>query len=230
MSTTRITFARSDTIVPDDVRSAFLSRANTISAKKGHILISEGLDSDSVYLILSGKVQVSLISPAGRETIIRDIGENQIFGELAAIDGASRSTNVTAIDELRVAVIGGNSFVELATHEPEIALWLTRHLTAQIRYLTTRIYELSTMAVGSRLHCELMRLCIEHGVSDDRTMVSRAPTHAELAARIGTNRESVTRELGQLSDEGIIQQSGRTLEIVSVSRLGNLVERLGSLV
>jgi CRP/FNR family transcriptional regulator, cyclic AMP receptor protein len=230
MSSTTITFARPETIVPPEVKQAFLARANTMNVRRGQILISEGLDSNGVYLILTGSVQVSLISPAGKETIIRDIGEDQIFGELAAIDGSGRSTNVTALTDTRVAVISGEAFVELATHEPAIALWLTRHLTTQIRYLTSRIYELSTMAVGSRLHCELMRLCLQHGVTNDQTTVARAPTHADLAGRIGTNRESVTRELGQLSDEGIIRQTGRTLEILSVARLGNMVERLASLV
>jgi len=216
-------------IVPDPVREAFVSSATLLRARKGQILIAAGLDASDVYLVLEGRVQVSLVSPQGRDTIIRDIEANQIFGELAALDGSMRSANVIAVEDSKLAVMNGTTFTRLIGEQPETSIWLARHLTLQIRTLTERIYELSTMAVGSRLHCELLRLCLQRGVENDVSMIENAPTHADLAAKIGTNRESVTRELGLLSQEGIIAQKGRHIVVLTVDRLGAMVQRLNAL-
>ena len=216
-------------LIPDPVRETFVSSATVLRARKGQILIAAGLDASDVYLVLEGRVQVSVVSPQGRETIIRDIEENQIFGELAALDGAMRSANVIAAEDSKLAVMSGTAFTRLIGQQPETSIWLARHLALQIRTLTERIYELSTMAVGSRLHCELLRLCLRRGVENDVSLIENAPTHADLAAKIGTNRESVTRELRLLSQEGIIAQKGRHILVSSVDRLGALVQRLNAL-
>lgn len=218
----------SETVVPDDIRNIFLSHSRPVRARKGHMLIAAGLDATDVFLVLEGRVQVTLMSPQGRETIIREIGPGQLFGELAAIDGEVRSANVTATEPTRLAVMGGGVFMDLIGSGGILAPWIARHLTTQVRFLTARIYELATMSVGSRLQCELMRLCIEHGIENDQAIVNNAPTHADLAARIGTNRESVTRELGLLAEDAIIYQSGRRLHILSVDKLGALVRRLSA--
>ncbi|MBJ7437886.1 MAG: Crp/Fnr family transcriptional regulator [Sphingopyxis sp.] len=218
----------SETIVPDEIRDILLAHARPVRARKGHILIAAGLDAKDVFLVLEGRVQVTLLSPQGRETIIREIGPGQIFGELAAIDGEVRSANVTAVEPSHIAMLAGPTFLELIGSNDALARWIALHLTTQIRFLTARIYELSTMSVGSRLQCELMRLCIEHGIENDQAIIENAPTHADLAARIGTNRESVTRELGLLAEEAIVYQSGRRLHILSVGKLGTLVRRLAA--
>ncbi|BBB10382.1 Crp/Fnr family transcriptional regulator [Sphingopyxis sp. EG6] len=218
----------SETIVPDEIRDILLAHARPVRVRKGHILIAAGLDANDVFLVCEGRVQVSLLSPQGRETIIREIGPGQIFGELAAIDGEVRSANVTAIEPSQVAILSGTTFVDLIGSNGALARWVAMHLTTQIRFLTARVYELSTMSVGSRLQCELMRLCLEHGIENDQATIENAPTHADLAARIGTNRESVTRELGLLAEEAIVYQAGRRLHILAVGKLGTLVRRLSA--
>lgn len=168
-------------------------------------------------------MSASLPSPTGRETIVREIHANQVFGELSAIDYQPRSADVIAVENTQLAVLSATKFVEMISDVPQASLWLAQHLSAQIRLLTSRIFELSTLAAGSRLHCELLRLAIASGASDDKATINGAPTHADFAARIGSNRETVTRELRLLNDEGVLVQSGRTLTINSVSKLGVLV-------
>jgi len=107
---------------------------------------------------------------------------------------------------------------------PEAALWLARRLTAQVRDLTERVFELNALRVSSRLHCELLRLC--HGVGGEAKCVTiePAPTHSDLAARIGTHREAVTREMGDLADKGILAQERRRITILDTVALARLVE------
>jgi CRP/FNR family transcriptional regulator, cyclic AMP receptor protein len=209
--------------VTQELRDEFLTRAVMISAKRGQIIVTAGASSNDLYLITEGRVNVSLPSPGGRETIVREIRANQVFGELSAIDYQPRSADVVAIENSQLAVLSAAKFIEMVSDVPQASLWLAQHLSAQIRLLTSRIFELSTLAAGSRLHCELLRLAIASGAADDKATITGAPTHADFAARIGSNRETVTRELRLLNDEGVLEQSGRTLMIKSVSKLGSLV-------
>jgi CRP/FNR family transcriptional regulator, cyclic AMP receptor protein len=102
---------------------------------------------------------------------------------------------------------------------------MARLFAVRVRNLTEKTFELSTMSVSSRLQSELLRQCIAAGIADDRSVIEKLPTHAELAARIGSHREAITRELGLLTSEGIVTQAGRKLTILSVSRLQALLHR-----
>ncbi len=214
--------------VTEQLRTEFLERAVMISAKRGQMIVAAGASSNDLYLIVEGRVHVSLPSPSGRETIVREIMVNQVFGELSAIDYQPRSADVIALENSKLAVLSGAKFVEMVSQVPQASIWLAQHLSAQIRLLTSRIFELSTLAAGSRLHCELLRLAIangtiSNGAADGSAIIKNAPTHAEFAARIGSNRETVTRELRLLNDEGVLEQTGRILTIKSLEKLGSLV-------
>ncbi|HEU0099223.1 MAG TPA: Crp/Fnr family transcriptional regulator [Allosphingosinicella sp.] len=211
---------------PLGLREAYLARAQLIKVRRGQIIISEGSDTTEVYLIRSGKVQISLFSLHGREVILREMGADQIFGELAAIDGQRRSANVIAVEDSVLALMRGEQFVDFLGAVPQAGLWMSRLLVARIRNLTSRAFELATLPVAGRIHSELLRLARESGVDSDRLTIQPMPTHADLAARIGTHREAVTRELNLLAGEGILHQSGRRVEILSVAKLHALYDRI----
>ena len=211
---------------PDNLRDAYLAGAQRTTIRRGQIIISEGSDSTEVYLICSGKVQISLFSLQGREVILREMGPHQIFGELAAIDRRPRSANVIAVEDSVLAHMRGEQFVEFLGEVPQAGLWLSRLLVARIRNLTSRAFELATLPVAGRIQSELLRLARDADVSSDRLVIHPMPTHADLAARIGTHREAVTRELNLLAGEGILRQCGRKVEILSVAKLHALYDRI----
>lgn len=167
---------------------------------------------------------MSLVSAQGRETVLRSIGPGEIFGELAAIDGEPRSADVVASQNSGLLVIPGATFIALIEQRPVLSLWLARYLAYQVRYLTNRIYELSTMAVGTRLQAELLRLA-DLPDAKGAASIARVPTQAELAARIGTNRETVTREFSLLVRERLVVKEGRRIVIPSVVRLAERIKR-----
>ncbi len=203
----------------------FASRASIRSFRKGQTIISELASTTDVYLIVSGLVEVSSLTEHGRLTIIRKMGPGEMLGELSALDGRPRSINILALADTNVAILSASQFVEVLTSEPEAGLWLARRFAEFIRDLTDKTLVLATMPVANRLQRELLRLAREHSTSDDQSIIPNMPTHAELAAKIGTHREAVTRELRQLCEDGIIFQTGRRLAISSVKKLGNLVKR-----
>ena len=203
---------------PADLARAMVEFGVEVPFKKGNVLISSKTDSRDVYWIKKGRVQVTVLSPAGRETILRSVDEGQCFGEMSAIDGARRSANVTALSDGLAVRVTASVFLDVLRQSSGLSLWFMRLYTQQIRDLTDRIFELSTYGVATRLHCEILRLVMQNGVERGPCIIRRAPTHADLAARIGTNRESVTREMGLIADAGVLMQKGRSLTIFDVGK------------
>lgn len=216
--------SKSNLIVPEAVRQILADHGRTMRVRKDQVLLAVGLSASDVYLVAEGLLCVSLVSAQGRETVLRTIGPGEIFGELAAIDGAPRSADVVAVQNSTLVVIPGKSFIALIEQDPVLSLWLARYLAHQVRYLTNRIYELSTMAVGTRLQAELLRLA-DVPDAGGSARIARVPTQSELAARIGTNRETVTRELSLLVRERLVVKEGRRIVIPSVSKLAERIKR-----
>jgi CRP-like cAMP-binding protein len=208
--------------LPAELADYIRARANVIQARAGRTLVSLGDSSNAVYLVLQGRAQATVVSLAGREVILNDLEEGDFFGELAALDEQPRSATVVAQSDCVLAVLPGEDFRQAVTEIPAAALWLARRLTGQIRNLTEKVFELNALRVRSRLHCELLRMCRHAG--EGEVVLDPAPTHAELANRIGTHREAITREISQLIDAGILAQQRRRMTIRDVAALASLVQ------
>lgn len=219
------TFEREEPL-PAGLRDAYLARARLIRVKRKDSVIRQDEESTGVYLIRSGRVQVSLVSRHGREVILREMGPDMIFGEISAVDGQPRSATVVAREDSVLAHMRREDFLAFLGAVPEAGLWMSQLLVTRIRDLTTRAFELITLPAAARIHKELLRLAENSGLESDRLEIRDMPTHAELAARIGTHREGVTRELNLLASEGIFRQSREKAEILSVAKLRSVFERM----
>jgi CRP-like cAMP-binding protein len=209
--------------MPPVVRREALERTRLLRARKGQAILSKGDSSTDIFFILEGRLQVLLYSATGREVSLRDLDENDMFGEMSGIDGESRSASIIALTDARLLVMSRVDFRTAIEASPDAALWLLRQLTVKIRGLTERVFELSALNVQSRLHCELLRMAAR---SPTGLEIRPAPTHAELANRIGTHREAVTREMRALTTQGIIKTGRRRLEFIDLGRLQANVGRL----
>lgn len=200
-----------------DERNAVLARARTIKVRKGQMVLGTGEASREVFIVQEGRLQVLLYAANGREISLRDLTAGQLFGELAAIDGEMRSASIIAATDARLLAIPDDVFRSAVAASPNAAAWMLRRLTAQVRSLTNRVFEMSALHVQARLHCELLRLARTRGTAE--AIVDPAPTHAELASRIGSHREAVTRELSALARQKIVRSSRRRLEFLDIERL-----------
>jgi CRP-like cAMP-binding protein len=174
-----------------EARRRALKQAKVVRAKKGQALLSKGDKSSDVFFVQEGRLEALLYSNRGREISLRDLAEDDMFGEMSAIDGEDRSASIRALTDSRLLVMSRADFLDAIDSSPEAAAWLLRQLSIRIRVLTERIYELTALNVQARLHCELLRLAAR---SPSGLEIAPAPTHTELASRIGTHREAVTRD------------------------------------
>ena len=208
--------------IPAELADIFRAEAVVTRSRRGSDVVSPGDPSSQVFLLLEGRVQIRLVTQDGNEAILRDLDPGEFFGELAAIDSGPRSAWVVALSDCVVARLPAEAFRPAAIEVPAIAEWMHKRLIAQIRDLTHRWFELNALQVRSRLHCELARMC---GTADASITIDPAPTHADLAARIGTHREAVTREMGYLARSGILEQaSPRRLTVSDPAALRRLAE------
>jgi CRP-like cAMP-binding protein len=188
-------------------------------------LIIDHLDSsDEVFFLLTGDARVTIRSVDGKAVSFRELGPGGMFGEYAAIDGRARSANVEARTDCLVVSMPGSAFRELLETEPKVAKFLLEHFVREIRELTTRVYEFSTLAVRYRIQAELLRLARLSAPEGKIARIAPAPTHAEIASRTSTHREAVTRELNRLAKMGVLDQLNRELWIKDVDRLAAIVD------
>ena len=183
-------------------------------------MVVQHLDvDDDVYVILNGSLIASIISPEGREVAFDVMMVGDYFGEIAAIDGGGRSASVAALVESEVAAISGRRFRDLVDRHHAISAALVRDLVARIRRLTERNYENIALRIKHRVQLELLRLANRSGVLHDGGVVTPAPTHAQIAARVGANREAVTREISALARRGLIKASRQSITVLDAEGL-----------
>lgn len=181
-----------------------------------------------VYFIVSGKVRVTIFSRSGKEVSFRDLAAGQLFGDMSAIDGGPRSASVVTLSDAIVVSMPAEVFWEVLRKHPAAAAVMLRELTQLIRSLSERVVEFSTLGVKNRIHAELLRLARKHMRDANKAVIVPAPTHNEIASRVSTHREAVTRELNHLAQEGLIERQRGGLAILDVARLSRLVEDVQS--
>jgi CRP-like cAMP-binding protein len=174
--------------------------------------------------VVSGKVRAIVYSPTGKAVAFRDIGSGDLFGEIAAIDGKPRSATVEAIDKSCIGHISAKDFSNAIIEHREIAMGLLQHAVGQIRALTRRVFEFSTLAVSNRIQAEVLRQARQAGVNGNVATIAPAPRHADLASRISTHREAVTREFSRLEALGLIHRNSKYIIVKDVERLARLVD------
>jgi CRP-like cAMP-binding protein len=192
----------------------------------GNAIIQHRDQSNSVYALARGQVEVKVYSGTGKVVDFRIIDAGQTFGEYSAIDGKPRSATVEAKTECLVGTISGSDFVELLKTDPAISFQFIVHMVGQVRDLTQRMVELATLAVKHRIHAELLRLVRKEKRAGNQATIAPKPTDNDIANRVATDRASVTREMLRLAKAGLIRREGRTLHVLDVARLERMVEEV----
>lgn len=190
----------------------------------GECVVRHQDSSNGVYFIGQGSVRVTYYSLSGHEVILCDMQAGEMFGELTAIDGLPRSATVIARKNALLATMSAEVFLDLIYSNRKIAETILRRLSGQVRRLTERVYDFSTLAVRDRIHSELLRLANKNMTSKAEAVISPAPTHSDIANLVSTHREAVTRELNALVRDKLIMRQGRNLHILNVPKLKKMIE------
>ncbi|MFZ0257203.1 MAG: Crp/Fnr family transcriptional regulator [Gammaproteobacteria bacterium] len=177
---------------------------------KNTVLIHEGDQTDSFYVILKGKVKVYASDEDGKEIILNIQGAGKYFGELALIDSAPRSASVMTMEPSKLAVVSRADFEGFLTQNPRIAIELIRSLAQRVRSLTESVKSLALLDVYGRVARTLLDLATEE---EGELAVRQRLTHQDIANMVGASREMVSRIMKDLTNGGYIRIEDRRISI-----------------
>ena len=189
---------------------------------KRDIVLQKGGEGDGLLFLLSGSLQVIDVTEDGRAIGLRMLAPGDFFGEIAVINGSKRTASVVAMTPVLVAFLPAPAALHLFSHSPSVANQMLRHLAAKIQRDSEFRSLLSINNTTRRIYTFLVQMKkTEPGGPD---VVENLPTHQDIANMINTSRETVTRALLTLVQQGIIQKETHRIIIVKPQALQKLVE------
>ncbi len=192
----------------DELRS--LSAQGVIkSFARNAVIVSEGDETDSLYIIISGRVKVFVSDDAGKEIVLGTQGPGEYFGEMA-LDGRPRSASVMTVEPSRFAVIPKARFREFLRGHPDFAIHLIEKLIDRTRALTENVKSLALMDVYGRVARLLLELAVER---EGRLVIDEKLTQQDIASRVGASREMISRILKDLTVGGYITVDRKRITI-----------------
>jgi CRP/FNR family cyclic AMP-dependent transcriptional regulator len=193
--------------VPDPDLRALADRAVTRNYPKQAIIVNEGDDeSDSLYLILGGRVKIYLADEHGKELILGIKGPGQYFGEMV-LDEQPRSASVMTLEPAQFAILSRADFRAFLLSHADVALQLIQNLIRLARGLNRSVRNLAMLDVYGRVARILLELAVER---DGKLVIPERLTQKDIAARVGASREMINRILRDLTTGGYVSvEDGR---------------------
>lgn len=176
------------------------------------VVFFENEEGDTFFMIVEGRIKVTILGDDGREIILSVLGPGDFFGEMALLDNEPRSATTIAVEETELLTLQRVDFQSVLADNRSITSALIKVLTARLRRANHQISTLALLDVYGRVARVILDMAREEGkrLKDGRIAFRRA-THQEIANRIGTTRETVTRMLKDLERQGLINVDGKEI-------------------
>jgi len=197
----------------DADRAAIAARMRRVDFTPDQMIFSRGDPGREIYLVLEGRIRLSILSSDGRELSFAHAGPGSVFGEIATLDGGERTAGATAISKVQAMALPQRAMLDLIENNPKVA-------TAAIRFLCTRLRETDPRLEAIALHRIEVRLArlmlsalkLQSPVAEGKNVpLDLGMSQGELALLIGASRPKVNIALTMLEDMGAITRSGAKL-------------------
>ena len=183
--------------------------------KSGKFIFLEDSEGEQCFFVVQGSVKVTRLSKDGREVILAMLNEGEFFGEMALLDGESRSANVIALEETEVLTLNREDFLVVLHDYPQIAIQLLKEMADRLRKSDRQIASLSLSDAEKRIALCIIRFADEQGIiKRGQVSIPKMPIQQDIANMAGTSRETVSRAINLLEKEHFIKRQGRELLIL----------------
>jgi CRP/FNR family cyclic AMP-dependent transcriptional regulator len=176
---------------------------------KNTVFITEGDSSDTVFVVLTGKVKVFISDTEGHEMILDTQGPGEYVGEMA-LDGKPRSASVMTLEPSTFSVVAREPIREAIRHNPDFALDMISKIIDRARLATNSIKDLALLDVYGRVARLLLNMAVEKG---GKLLIPEKLTQQEIAERVGASRDMVSRIFRDLTAGGYITVENRFITI-----------------
>lgn len=182
-----------------------LSKADSLLLKPRQSLFAQGEPGDRLYVVVSGKLKVTVQTSDGKEAVLSILSSGEILGEMALLDGKPRSANVTAMEPCELLAICRDDFLSIAEARPKVLLQLMELLSSRLRATNHLLEDLRFLDLPSRLAKLLLQLLDKYGRTSSRGVwLDMRLTQEELGQLVGASRESVNKQLRLWEEIGIL--------------------------
>lgn len=188
------------------------------------VVLHKGGSGDALLFLLSGQLQVIDITEDGRAIGLRMLAPGDFFGEIALINESTRSASVVATSDVLVAFLPAATAMHLFSHSPSVAKQILKHLAQKIQRDSEFRALLSINNTARRIYTYLSLLQKKPEDGGSPAVVENLPTHQDIANMINTSRETVTRALLTLVQQGIVQKEANRLVILDPQALQKLIQ------
>ncbi len=185
----------------------------------GQTIFSKGEVGDCLYIIVTGRIKISLINPDGNELTINTYAGGDVFGELSLFDSLPRSANATALTAVQTLVLGRTDYDALMNNVPGFATSLVRMLSRRLRYTTVQLEVVSLLNAYERVSLKLKQLVDEAPASPTIGPITLVITQQELGEMVNLSRVWVNRVLKYWEEEGLLQIKRGQIIILHAERL-----------
>lgn len=193
---------------------------------KGEVIFSEGDAGNGFYVVVSGTVKIYKSSLEGKEKILHIFGTKEPFGEVPVFIGKPFPATAQAIARSRLLFFPRNEFVRLISDNPSLALNMLAVLAMRLRQFAFQIEDLALKEVPARLASYLLYLTEEQ---HNTRVVTLSTSKGQLASLLGTMPETLSRIFARMSKGGLIDVSGRMIQLLDTERLMALSDGMASL-
>jgi len=200
----------------DQELTAIANMATTRSLPANSVVVNEGDQTNSLYIISSGKVKIYLADENGKEVMLGISGPGEYFGEMV-LDGGPRSASVMTLEPSKFAIIQKDDLEKYLHNHPEVALSIIKHLINRIRALTDNVKSLALLDVYGRFRKLLLDLAVEE---DGHMVIKEKLTQKDMANRVGSSREMISRILRELTVGGYIEINQKKISILKTLPTG----------
>jgi CRP-like cAMP-binding protein len=206
-----------------ELNDSTLEQISRIGVKKTFhketVIMFEHETGSALFVIVEGRVKISRVSDDGKEVILTILGESDFFGEMAILDGLTRSANVTAIEDSVIFIIQRNDFMDLLGTHPAVSVALLQELTHRLRAADLKIKSLSLKDAEGKVATVILQLAddigkIKHGTVE----IEKLPFQHDLANMAGTSRETISRTLHSFAKKGLVEIDGSKLRILDYEK------------
>ena len=189
---------------------------------KREVVLHKGGSGDGLLFLLLGQLQVVDVTEEGRAIGLRMLAPGDFFGEIALINNSTRSASVVAMSSVLVAFLPAATALHLFSHSPPVAQHMLQHLASKIQRDSEFRSLLSITNANKRIYAYLSLMRDKD--ANGQQVIASLPTHQDIANMINTSRETVTRALLTLVQQGIVQKEPHRLVITNPEALQKLVQ------
>lgn len=207
--------------LPEAQREKLAWIASSQALDRGALIFSDGDDASGFYVVLSGRIKIYKLAPDGKEQILHLFGPGEPFGEVPVFTGERFPAHAEAMEKSSILYFPRAAFIELVRQEPSLALNMLAVLSKRLRLFTHLIESLSLKEVPGRLAAYLLYLSDR---SDDPAALRLDIPKGQLASLLGTIPETLSRILGRMAGQGIVEVEGRAIRLLDRSALEELAE------